>query len=285
MKLIGVDIGGSHITAAAINKDNLELLAESFQRERVDSFGEAGAIIKEWSKVIKKCAGSDKDITVGIAMPGPFDYENGISLMKNQGKYDALYQLNVKTLLAEDLQIPTENIKLNNDAACFLQGEVYKVEKSSSRCVGVTLGTGLGSAFMVDGKSFDADLWNTPFKNGIMEDYISSRWFVSEFKLRTGKEIKDVKELVEEYPDDAVTESLFADFSKHLADFLIYFVQLKKAECIVVGGNIAKAEAFLLDNVKDAVYAGVGHEIPIYISSLGEQAALVGASTLFYHSK
>ncbi len=280
-KLVGIDIGGSHITASKVSDHNLELVQSSFQRERVDSAADAKSIVKAWSEVIKNCTGKEKDSTIGIAIPGPFDYENGICLMQNQGKYDALYGLNIKTLLAKELGISTENIRFNNDAACFLQGEVYKVAQSSKTAIGITLGTGLGTAFIIDGKSFDADLWNTPFKGGIIEDYISSRWFVSEFKARSGKEIKDVEDLVENYPDYDLTKDLFRDFSKNLADFLLFFIKLKKAECIVIGGNISKAEAFFLNDVKQLLYKGLGYEIPLYISSLGEQAALIGASVLF----
>lgn len=280
-KFIGVDIGGSHITAAEVSVDNLVLVEETFQRERVDSGGDVDSIINTWAKVIKNCTGQNEAVKIGIAMPGPFDYENGISLMKNQEKYDALYGLNVKILLANELGISTENIRFNNDAACFLQGEVYKVGQGLTTAVGVTLGTGLGSAYITDGKSYDADLWNTPFKDGIIEDYISSRWFVSEFKARTGNEIKDVKELVEKYAGAAIAKSLFSDFSNHLSHFLLLFIKLKKAECVVIGGNIAKAEAFFLAGVKAHLYEGLGYQIPVYISSLGEQAALIGGATLF----
>lgn len=281
MKLIGVDIGGSHITASEINRDNLALVADTYYRERVDSAGTSDSIIMAWTKVINSCINGEKNVEIGVAMPGPFDYENGISLMKNQGKYDNLYELNVKQLLADELQISIENIKFNNDAACFLQGEIFKVGKTTVNSVGVTLGTGLGSSFMIDGKSFDADLWNTPFKEGIMEEYISSRWFVAEFHKRTGKQIKDVKQLVEEYPNEPITKDLFKDFADSLSQFLIYFVKLKDAECVVIGGNIAKAEVFFLNDVKKLLAAGVGREIPIYISSLGEDAMLIGAASMF----
>lgn len=285
MKLIGVDIGGSHITAAEVSYDNLELISETYQRERMDSMETASAIIEAWSEVIKRCAGQEKDLNIGIAIPGPFDYENGISLMKNQGKYDSLYGLNAKKLLADKLNIPVENIKLNNDAACFLQGEVNKAGRESNTVVGLTLGTGLGSAFIVDGKSFDADLWNTPFKEGIIEDYISSRWFVSEFKNRCGKEIKDVRELVEQYPAHSVTESLFADFSNHLSEFLTFFLQAKNAECVVIGGNIAKASPFFIHQLNHKLTEKLGSKVPIFLSVLGENAAMIGAASSFVSFK
>jgi glucokinase len=44
-------------------------------------------------------------VRIGISMPGPFDYENGICLIKGQNKYEALYGLYIKGLLADKLGI------------------------------------------------------------------------------------------------------------------------------------------------------------------------------------
>jgi glucokinase len=42
-----------------------------------------------------------EDLLIGIAMPGPFDYENGISLMLH-GKFLDIYNVNIKEELAKD---------------------------------------------------------------------------------------------------------------------------------------------------------------------------------------
>lgn len=283
--LIGVDIGGSHITVSKVSGDTLELIQGTFCRERVDSQGGVASVIKSWSNVIRLSMGKQdlSETKIGIAIPGPFDYEKGVSFIQNQGKYDALYGLNIKSLLSAELKIPEENIRFNNDAACFLQGEICKGGVTSATTVGITLGTGLGSAYMVNGASFDAGLWNMPFKDGIIEDYISSRWFVSECKVRSGVIIKDVKELVEKYPSEVFTKTLFDDFSKHLSDFLLQFIQLKNAYAIVIGGNIAKAEAFFIDKLEKNIFDVMGYKIPIHTSLLGENAALIGAASQFFN--
>ncbi|HRP57404.1 hypothetical protein, partial [Agriterribacter sp.] len=61
---------------------------------------------------------------MGIAMPGPFDYEKGISYITGLHKYEYLYGLNVKELLAAELNIPLGNIRMMNDAAAYLAGEL-----------------------------------------------------------------------------------------------------------------------------------------------------------------
>ncbi|ADY54072.1 ROK family protein [Pseudopedobacter saltans DSM 12145] len=284
----GVDIGGSHITVALVNLDTLEIIDKSLIRERVDSAAVAEEIIIAWCSAIAKsfntCPQSEKKL--GIAMPGPFDYENGISYIKDLHKYDSLYGLNVKELIAYHLDIPKENIRLNNDAACFLQGEIYKGSlEGCSVAVGLTLGTGLGSAYMKSGESFDANLWCTPYKGDIIEECISSRWFVRQFQQRAGKSVKDVKEIVEKYPDHEITKELFEEFSDNLASFLAYFIQKEQGEVVVLGGNISKAKDFFIDNIKQKLYESVGKVIPIYLSVLGERAALIGGAAQFHTLK
>ncbi|HEY0271808.1 MAG TPA: ROK family protein, partial [Chitinophaga sp.] len=120
--VLGIDIGGSHITAALVNLDTRNVVEDSWRRTRVNSMGTAQEIIHEWCVVITEIfdAYQPAQKKLALAMPGPFDYQAGISLMQNQQKYDALYGLNVKELLAAACGVPVTNIHLINDAACFL---------------------------------------------------------------------------------------------------------------------------------------------------------------------
>lgn len=282
---VGVDIGGSHITTSLVNLEDFSLVPNTYVRKKIDSQAEAIPIIQEWSDAIKSSLDNFDNINkrIGIAMPGPFDYKKGISYMQSVNKYGALYKLNVKEMLSTALGIPSSNIKFNNDAACFLQGEIYSGDLSKhDSAIGLTLGTGMGSAYMVDKDAVDADLWKTPFKTGIIEDYISSRWFVNEFKIRTGISIKDVKELSEDYGAHEVTKALFNEFSSNLSVFLYRFLKQWDAEVIILGGNICKAESFFLRNTQRNLYEQMNLSIPIYLSALGENAALIGAASLFY---
>src|SRR5690606_4374061 len=120
-----------------------------------------------------------EDLHIGIAMPGPYDYENGISLISEQGKMKSLYGLSVKNLLADALRIPPAQIQFTNDAESFLKGEVFAgVGKGFSNTLGLTLGTGLGSAIHVEDVVKDAKLWTAPFRDGIAEDYLGTDWFI-----------------------------------------------------------------------------------------------------------
>ena len=163
---LGIDIGGSHITAALVNMAKRTLIADSIHRKPINSQGEANAILDAWCEVITDSYAGYDTLTkrIGIAMPGPFDYENGVCLIKEQDKFQALYGLNLKEELARRLGISATTIHFINDAAGFLQGEVFAGSaRNVNHVLGFTLGTGLGSSICMNGIAIDAALWDMPF--------------------------------------------------------------------------------------------------------------------------
>src|SRR5690606_21320315 len=284
--VLGVDIGGSHITAALVNLKTREILSYSCKRMFVNSQGSAEEIIAHWCEIINNSfssiEGSYKKI--GIAMPGPFDYEKGISLMQNQDKFNALYQLNIKEELAVRLDIPAGNIRFINDAVGFLQGEVFNGEgRNYKRVIGLTLGTGLGSAICTDGITEDADLWKSRFKEGIAEDYLSSRWFLKRYTEITGKTVKGVKELLQLTSSESYIEEMFLEFAKNLFIFLSPLIKKYDTEVVVIGGNISNAFKLFLPELTSLLEENEIKTV-IKITSLKEDASLVGAASCWESS-
>lgn len=280
--VLGIDIGGSHLTAALINTTTRAFIPDTYTRIRVNSKGTAEEIIDTWvgaiESIYKNHAVADKKI--GIAMPGPFDYDKGVSYITGLDKYEALYKLNVKELLSKRLGIPVSAILMMNDAACFLRGEVfYGAAKGYQDAIGITLGTGTGSAMHHNGVTEDANLGPSPFMDSIADEYFSTRWFVKRYKETTGNVVKDVKELVSLH-DERVIKALFSEFVNNLVVFLTGFATREKPQVIVMGGNIAQtSELFLRDLVEGLAKNGLS--IPIVKAELGEEAAILGAASLF----
>lgn len=278
----GVDIGGSHITAALVDLKNFTVLKGTYTRKSIDTGGASETIIRQWSSVINKAFnGYDHPKKIGIAMPGPFDYENGISLIRNQNKYDSLYGVDVRRLLAESLQMNETDILFKNDAACFLQGEALGgAAKGFNHVIGLTLGTGLGSAKCVHGVAHDADLWHSPFLDGIAEDYLSGRWLVKRFYEITGQTVENVKALTRLKSNDNPKAQVFKEFGKNLALFLSGLILSQKPQAVVLGGNISKAYALfypqLSNNLPDTDYPCL-----LKKATLGENGNLVGAATCY----
>ena len=167
-QVLAVDINIPGIEVAIVDNEVNDVVPGTAQFESVDTNESAENLINSWAEAITKVhALRERPISnIGIAIPGPFDYENGISLMKNQKKFDALYEVNVKKSLAEKLGIDSRNIKMNNSTPCFLTGEVIKgAGRGYNNILAFTLNYGLGSAIYVNGKTEDAYLWNKPFKD------------------------------------------------------------------------------------------------------------------------
>lgn len=283
--VLGIDIGGSHITAAILDMENRSILEQSYSRAKINSGADSDYILKAWSAVINEAyqkAGLDLG-KIGIAMPGPFDYEKGISYITGTNKYEALYNLNVKDLLADELKIDTNDIRLKNDASCFLAGEEFAgAGKGYHKIIGLTLGTGLGTAVFEDGVSNDANLWCAPFLESIAEDYLSTRWFLKRYYDLSGLNIVDVKEMTSLYAESETVRQIFEEFSINLAAFIYSFQQQTQADAVVIGGNIAKAADRFLPGVNRQLKKKE-LSLPIHISLLNEHAALAGAASCWHH--
>ena len=277
---IGVDIGGSHITASRVNLQQREMVPGTLVRLKLDPHGSVAEIIAVWSKAIKQAQGGAPPQKIGIAMPGPFDYANGISLIQNQNKYDALYGLQVKQLLAQALEISPDDICLQNDAACFLQGEAFAgAAIGFRRSIGITLGTGLGSALYRHGHTESLDLWNTPFNGTIAEDHLSTRWFERRYAELTGRPVRGVKELAVLVEQEDAARQVFDEFAGNLGLFLRSIIQQEAPDALIIGGNIAHAYALFEQAVlltKEKFPA-----VHIQRCALGETAAMLGAASLW----
>lgn len=276
----GVDIGGSHITAALVDLEVRSVLPAFSVRKHINAQEDAASIIDDWCTTIGQVFEAQPTLPkrVGIAMPGPFDYEKGISFIKDQNKYESLYGLNVKEMMAERLGVSPDNIRLMNDAGCFLQGEVVGgAARGFKSAIGVTLGTGLGTATFHDGVAKDANLWCAPFLDGIAEDYISARWLIKAYQQVSGTTIENVKGLVALIPSDARIKDIFREFGHHLATFLTSFIRDNDPKVVVIGGNISKSAEWFLAQVEEELSAQ-SIQVPLRIARLGENAHIMGAA-------
>jgi len=234
-------------------------------------------IMKSWIDVLSSLIikNDEENVKIGIAMPGPFDYENGVSLMKGQQKYDSLYGINVRDILSAELGIANEDIIFINDAEAFLRGELASgAAADAERAIGITLGTGLGSTSNGSGVTVDMDWAFRPFKDSAAEEYISTRWFSKRYKELTGKEVKNVEELIAT-ADVAIKKEIFGEFSENLSIFLNDLIAQEKPQVVVIGGNIARSWEHFIDALTEKI---ADKSVVIRQSEMWEDAALVGAA-------
>ncbi|HLP95184.1 MAG TPA: ROK family protein [Saprospiraceae bacterium] len=287
---IGVDIGGSHITCGAVHLLEGQLLEESLARAEYHHEATAEHIFQSWASALNQTLshiGHSQLAGIGFAIPGPFNYANGISEM--QHKFPHLYGLHIPTglqpLLHTNQVFP---MRFLNDASSFAVGEAWLGEgKMFQRVVVITLGTGFGSAFtqggipVVSGPTVPREgcLWHLPFKESIADDYISTRWFVKEYAAHSGENISGVKELIDRADKEPFVQDLFTEFGHNLAECLSNPLKQFKAEVLIIGGNISHA----LPLFRTALAEGLLQQdvqVSIRRSSLMERAALLGSARL-----
>ncbi len=285
---MGIDIGGSHITCQLFDLDRDLALPGSKKRFSIDSNASSEIILNGWVEAIRETAGeiSTSNLEgIGFAMPGPFDYLNGIAWFKGVPKFESLYGLNVKSEIIKRLDLP-DNFKIRflNDASSFAVGESWLGQASSiKRVIALTLGTGFGSTFInsglpvasTDGVPEDGFLYHIPFKDSIADDYFSTRWFVNNYQVKTGHQASGVKELTTLASSDKIALELFHEFGNNLGTFLTPWVKKFGADAIVIGGNISKSFEWFQSSLQSILV-----NTPILISKMEENAALAGAARL-----
>src|SRR5690348_15377576 len=290
---LGIDIGGTHIAGALVNEQTRLIVEGSYQKYEVNAGAASETILEDWTKAVENILESGKPDPVkriGVAMPGPFDYERGISWIRNLGKYDSLYGMNVKEMLKEKLGVgPEFPVYFENDAVCFGLGECRAgAAVSCHKVVALTLGTGLGSAFLVDGCPLEEEegipeggsLYQLPYKDGTAEDYFSSRGLLKEYERQSGRQLAEVKTLAERASGcDMDAKKVFSDFGKQLAAFLAPWLYVFKADCVVLGGGISKASDFFINQIKEELSKN-NLSTNVVLSSLGEKANILGAAGL-----
>lgn len=229
-----LDIGGTHVSAARVDVAAGAVDQASRLRLQLPSDADRGELIAHIVRAARSLAVS----RIGVAVPGPFDYERGISLIRH--KLAALYGLDLRRELTDALPA-LHSAAFVNDADAFLLGEWWAgAARGHERAIGVTLGTGLGSAFLANGEIVrEAPLYLVPFRGAPVEDAISRRGLLARYSGGGEVDAEDVATRARVGDEEAA--AAFAGFAGDLAEFLEPPVREFAPTCLVVGGSIARA--------------------------------------------
>ncbi|AYN04303.1 ROK family protein [Flavobacterium sp. 140616W15] len=294
---VGLDIGGTHITAAVIDIKDMKVIDFSLHKESFDSNLPVEEVMTIWEKAIRTSIENSKvGNTIGLAvcMPGPFDYNNGVCWIKGQSKYEHFYGLNVRDLFKDKLNLSNEfPILFENDAVCFGKGEVFKdAHNLSKKVMAITLGTGLGACFINRGESIstgdlvpkDGEIYDLPYKEGIAEDYVSARGLIAGYFALSGKKINNGLELFNlAITGDTMAKKVFEQMGEDLAAIVLPWLDNFSVDSFIIGGKIANASEFFLPAFNQKIKEA-GSDVAVSISTDNEIAALLGASSMLYKS-
>jgi glucokinase len=272
------DVGGSHVSAAVCINATFQLGPVFTDHHPTEQTSEAFINLLQ-SLGIRASDGLPPVLGVTLAMPSPFDFENGICLMRHKLPY--LYGVNLRDALADRFECQLAHVQFLNDADAYLLGEVGAgAARGFSRVVIMTLGTGTGSAFAVNGRlvteglgvPLGGEIWDLPYEGGIVEDFLSSRAICSGYERRTGK-ASTVAALAALVPGDSAAEETFTEFGHHLGRVVESKLAKFLPEVVVIGGGISRAAPLFLPAAKRQLN---GHTPLLRVSELQDLAPLVG---------
>ena len=278
------DVGGSHVSAAVCGQEGYRLgpiatachPGEASSAAFLDFLGELGA------QAMMGCEGVPG---AELAFPGPFDYAAGISRMKH--KLPSLLGVDLRHPLAARFGWKPERVRFLNDADSYLLGEVGAgAAKDVERAVCITLGTGIGSAFALNGSIVTSgrgvppggDVWNLPYEGGIVEDILSTRALQADYRRHSGKLI-ECCEIADLAASDRAAAEVYAEFGRHLGVALRTLMAEFAPQVVVLGGGIARSAQLFLPQAQQEL---VGTKMEVRIAQLFDHAPLVGAAVAWF---
>jgi len=278
MKLIGVDIGGTNITAVLI--EDTKVLKQYTCVTPFDQSKEivVNAVAKAISEVF------DEEIAgIGIGVPGLVDLQRNVVLdVVNIPSWDVVP---LKQLLEVRFHKP---VYVNNDANCFALGEKYFGKgKEYRNFVGITIGTGLGAGIVINNHLYPGNLCGAGefgtfyYLDKTIEAYASGQFFKD--KNLSGKEIAR-----KAASGDPKALALFNELGKHIGRAIANVLYALAPEAIILGGSVSHSFSLFESGMKEVLenefpYQQLYQSLRIEISELDNSAGL-GASSLVLDS-
>ncbi len=289
--VLGVDIGGSHIACQLVDLTTSEGVEGTYTEVKVAETESAQKILASWNEALNTCIGKAADRSIegiGVAIPSPFDFIGGIALAEH--KFASLKGMNIRAELSRITGVDGHRIRFTNDAAAFGMGAWRINGKGRNHLIGVTLGTGFGACFVVDGcyvtygpgVPIGGELWDFPFRGQIAEDFVSTRWFEGRFAETTGIRITGVKPMIDYYKNGEYTvavKAIFDQFARSFAEIMLPFLTRFEADVLVIGGGMVLSEEFFIPQVKQYL-AEQGVEIPILTLPDTTASIITGAAAI-----
>lgn len=259
---IGADIGGTSIRSGLVNARGA-IRRGSYQVVQVDSKGSKESVLRALTDPFRRNLAQAREeglrvAAIGTGMCGPLDYARGICLIRGVDKYETLYGTDLKSEFRHRLKLSNSfPIQFEVDAWSFGRGEVWRgLGRGYRRVVALTIGSGLGSAFLIDGIPYGEGpgvpppygwVGGLPFGGGILDDRVSRRGIRAHLRSMASdrkSEVRewDVKDIAKAaQAGDRTCLQVFEETGEALGRTIAPNLDAFKAECLVVGGRIGQA--------------------------------------------
>lgn len=313
MYRIGVDLGGTNIAVGVVSED-MKIIGRGkvktkCPRPAAEIFDDIAVAV---DMAIKDAGISmDEVVSVGVGTPGSVNKENGYIEFANNLDFN---QVPAKKMLEERLG---KTVYLDNDANCAALGEaIAGVGKGVGNFVAVTLGTGVGSGIIVNGKIVGGvnyaggEMGHTVImvngkqcncgRKGCWEQYASATALIAQTKEAMLKNIDSKMWQITNGSIDNVSGRTAFDAmrlgdeaAKDVCDNYIYYVSVGliniintfQPEIVCIGGGISHEGDTILnpikkhiDNERYSIHAS--KQSMIVAAELGNDAGIFGAALL-----
>ena len=305
---IGVDLGGTNISVGMVDGDD-RIIAGAHtptapeRGERAVAADIIGCIenaLLFGGLEISECSG------IGVGSPGRCD--DGAGIVRSAFNL-GWTEVPLGRWLSEQYGMP---VRLANDADCAALGEsVAGAAAGAESALMITLGTGIGSGMVIDGKIYagylglGGELGHTCIALGGRRCTCGMRGCWEAYASATALAAM-AREAAEQHPDsalaalpeldgesvfraadegDAVADAVTGEYVRYLAAGITNAINLLYPEVIVVGGGIGRRGERLLEPVRalvrESYFArGCGEMPKIVQAALGNDAGIVGAAAL-----
>jgi glucokinase len=278
-----VDVGGSHVTGAVVELGPTpHVLTRS--SAAIDTHGDKDTLLATLRRALGAVAPAAERWT--IAMPGPFDYERGSGTFDGVAKFSTLAGLDLRAEFSSMLAVPEERVSFINDAIAYGIGEWLVSDTRPRRFVCLTLGTGVGSAFLDDGRPVEAGPEVPPhgwahlleIDGAPLEDAVSTRAIRRRYREDGGEEIS-VREIADraragEHRARTVLQTAMGELGEAVSPWLMRF----HASEVVVGGSMARSWDLLGADFVAGLARGGVTDAAVHASRLFDDAPLVGCA-------
>ncbi|MEG1642171.1 MAG: ROK family protein [Synergistaceae bacterium] len=299
---IGIDLGGHTISFALIDFDDysvniIEMVSVDTPKSR-----DIGDVVSLISEKIKYYCSKYSVLSVGIAVPAFLNRERTIILkftnflsLENVN----LVELLKVSLLKSNISLP---IYIENDANCAAIGEMYSGKaKEMNNFIVITLGTGVGSGIVVNGKlligshGIGGELGHIAVVSGDTKcacggySHLETS-FSADALEKKAKELflaKDFKELWDKRDLDEVKNILNPALDS-LGRAVASLYALFDPEIIILTGGVSRADKLIdllspiIDNYIASPYKNHAN---ITTSDMNENDAVIGAASLCFLNK
>lgn len=312
MYTIGIDLGGTNIVAAVVD-EKYNILAKAktptaMPRKPEEIFDDIAKVSKE---AVEKAGLKMSDISsIGLGTPGTVN--GGMIEYANNLGFD---HIPAEKMLKE--RLGDYPVYIENDANCAALGEAYAgCGNGCKNFIAVTLGTGVGSGIIIDGKIVSGinhaggecghmvivvdGVPCTCGRLGCWEAYASATALINQTKAAMEKHPDSIMyELAAEEGavtgrtafdgmrrKDAVAVKVVENYIKYIAAGVTNLINTFQPEILCIGGGICNEGETLLrplrryvEKERYSVYSTV--QTQILKAELGNDAGIIGAAILY----